>query len=58
MASVYLSNAQGLKPFDCSETAVFPHAGKDGFELLNCLRREKESNMSIRKRLYCCILQD
>ena len=21
MASVYLSNAQGLKPFDCSETA-------------------------------------
>ena len=32
MASVYLSDAQGLKPFDCSETAGIS-AGKDGFEL-------------------------
>ena len=57
MASVYLSDAQGLKPFDCSETVgVFPHAGKDGFARLNCLRREKKSKMSIRRRLYCCIL--
>ena len=37
---------------------VFPHAGKDGFEIKNCLRREKESKMSIRRRLYCCTLPD
>ena len=51
MESVYLSDAQGLKPFDCSETASLSARWERWLRAFELFATGKESRMSKKKAL-------